>query len=833
MELYSVKREKRQIMFLAGVFMGTMAVGIYLSFCDVFAYPKNYRDIYLAVVIFSLIFTLTGMCSNILKNILYIGYTAAFGIYALLKTDYLQENINVLLAYIMVKKQEYTSGDDLNISDVLGNLQSESSGKAAVIIIIGILILIMAVCIFSLKSRTWSCFPTVAIIALGLMYGKTPSVKSCILIVASAVGIIFSITNRKMGKKNKVVGYVIMFAVMAFCMITAEFTEQMTKEKILSKNAEVLKRQHGYENTIKNIALNIVEDIQNKSSSGRMTNISPVYTGKNIFSVTLDKRPKSNIYFKEFSADTYKDNRWTSSADDSEFYSYRLRNIFSYGYKSVNLISDGKDNFVHMNMQIKYENEVKNGGEKLSLPYFSDLLHINTNRSSDGKSSQIFDNGIKLNDSERSITRKADRYYIKYYDMSLEKYNVLLNRENGIINDVNYWKYVENNYLAIPEDGRLRAFAENIKFSEKTGLQCNLIRKALQSDTEYTTNPGTLPFGKDYLDYFLFENKKGYCEHFATASTLLLRLKDIPARYAAGYMVSPSQFEMLVKKNDRGKVVKKYYVAYVHDNDAHAWSEVYKEGVGWIPVDMTKSSAYSENEDNIKNTAEPTENSNLQKDNNKNDINHTNTKIPQSDNKKGNISKDKKDVADKKNMSGNNDNKNDKSQNKDSIADKNKLDKDVKGKSSEKVRIEIPNYVKIIVLIVLAVVMFGVYMLFVRQKLFNLSYRRAIRKADGNSEILLVSRRYMARYMGAYGRRLEKLSDDEYMEGLSEICDIKNLGDIFQRAAFSKNDISDEELFYGIEIMNQIGLNIRMKEPLHYLNFELNLLQNFIIEKTK
>ena len=186
-----------------------------------------------------------------------------------------------------------------------------------------------------------------------------------------------------------------------------------------------------------------------------------------------------------------------------------------------------------------------------------------------------------------------------------------------------------------------------------------------------------------------------------------------------------------------------------------------------------------------------------------------------------------------KNMSGNNDNKNDKSQNKDSIADKNKLDKDVKGKSSEKVRIEIPNYVKIIVLIVLAVVMFGVYMLFVRQKLFNLSYRRAIRKADGNSEILLVSRRYMARYMGAYGRRLEKLSDDEYMEGLSEICDIKNLGDIFQRAAFSKNDISDEELFYGIEIMNQIGLNIRMKEPLHYLNFELNLLQNFIIEKTK
>lgn len=832
MELYGVGRKKRQVMPFAGIFMMAMAAGSYLGFCNAFAYPDDYREIYLAIIIFSVLFTLTGICHGILKNILYAGYTLAFGIYAVLKADCLQEDINVLYSYIMVKKQQYISGEILNISDILGSTQFENSGKMAIIIIMGIFLLMMSVCIFSLKSRVWSYFPAAAVVSLGMLYGKTPSVKSCMLLIVGTVGIAFSITNRKMEKRNKVIGYIIVFAVMGFCVTVAFFAERMTGEEVLSNNPYVLMKQYQYEEKAKNIVLNIVEEIQNVGSSGRMSNISPVYTGKNIFSVTLDKRPKSNIYFKEFSADTYQNNRWTSNADDSEFYSYRIKSIFSYGYRSARSMSNEKDDFTLMNMQIKYDNKAGNGGQKLSLPYFSNLFEINTKASSDAENSRTLDNAIKLNDSERSITRKADRYYIKYYDVSSMGYNALLNSDESIIKDISYAQYVEDNYLIVPDDKRLKKFADGISFNDEMGTQCDLIKEALQYDTEYTTSPGVLPFGKDYLDYFLFENKKGYCEHFATASTLLLRLKDIPARYVSGYMISPEQFKMVTKKDKNGKVIKRYYAAQVHDNDAHAWSEVYKEGIGWIPVDMTKASSESKGHDDVEDTPEPTEDYDLNKDKNKN---NADIEEASSEPEKNDTVKNKKDKNKKDQKSDNNAMKKDNAKDKRSAVkkDKDETGKDKKGRTSEKVTIKIPVYVKVILLVLLVIAVLIGYMVWGRRKLFYLLYKREIKKAADNSEMLFVSRRYLAKYMGAYGRRLEKLSDEEYIETLSQLCDIGRLGDILQKAAFSADDISESELLCCIEIMNKIALKIKSEKSLHCLGFELNLLQNFVIEKTK
>ena len=53
------------------------------------------------------------------------------------------------------------------------------------------------------------------------------------------------------------------------------------------------------------------------SYRGRLSNVSPVYTGKNMFKIVLDKKPVSKIYFKEFSADTYNNGKWTSEAEEN------------------------------------------------------------------------------------------------------------------------------------------------------------------------------------------------------------------------------------------------------------------------------------------------------------------------------------------------------------------------------------------------------------------------------------------------------------------------------------------------------------------------------------
>ena len=94
------------------------------------------------------------------------------------------------------------------------------------------------------------------------------------------------------------------------------------------------------------------------------------------------------------------------------------------------------------------------------------------------------------------------------------------------------------------------------------------------SSYEYTKTPGNIPKDVDtdgeFLDY-LITNKKGYCTYYATAFVLLARNEGFPARFVEGYAVPVvNREEIKVKKNM-----------------AHAWPEIYVDGVGWIPFEPT------------------------------------------------------------------------------------------------------------------------------------------------------------------------------------------------------------------------------------------------------
>ena len=91
------------------------------------------------------------------------------------------------------------------------------------------------------------------------------------------------------------------------------------------------------------------------------------------------------------------------------------------------------------------------------------------------------------------------------------------------------------------------------------------------SEFFYTLNAPLL--GRDSVDDFLFGTKRGFCEHFASAFTFLMRAAGIPARVVTGYQ--GGYF------NRTGN----YWV--VRQSDAHAWSEVWLNGRGWVRVDPT------------------------------------------------------------------------------------------------------------------------------------------------------------------------------------------------------------------------------------------------------
>lgn len=113
----------------------------------------------------------------------------------------------------------------------------------------------------------------------------------------------------------------------------------------------------------------------------------------------------------------------------------------------------------------------------------------------------------------------------------------------------------------------------------------------LRENYKYTLSPGITPDGEDFVDYFLFNQKKGYCTYFASAAVLLYRSLGIPARYVTGYVVpcGDALVSSIVSGAAVGWQAEEVTQVIVSDKNAHAWVEVYVDGFGWYPVEVTTS----------------------------------------------------------------------------------------------------------------------------------------------------------------------------------------------------------------------------------------------------
>ncbi len=140
----------------------------------------------------------------------------------------------------------------------------------------------------------------------------------------------------------------------------------------------------------------------------------------------------------------------------------------------------------------------------------------------------------------------------------------------------NYRKDVQEAYFEEVEISEEVAayLAEITKDCASPYEKLQAIEKELSGFT-YNTNPGKLPkevrSEEEFLDYFLLESRQGYCTYFATAFVLLARAEGLPARYVEGFYVPVNQSKEMS----------------VSSAMAHAWPEVYLEGIGWLPFEPT------------------------------------------------------------------------------------------------------------------------------------------------------------------------------------------------------------------------------------------------------
>lgn len=124
---------------------------------------------------------------------------------------------------------------------------------------------------------------------------------------------------------------------------------------------------------------------------------------------------------------------------------------------------------------------------------------------------------------------------------------------------------------------RVRALADSWRRSSNDPAQIvtHALRHFREQPFVYTLNPPLL--GADPTDEFLFDTRRGFCEHYAAAFTILMRLAGVPTRIVTGYQGG--------ELNPLGEYL------IIRQSDAHAWAEVLLPNRGWVRVDPTAAVA--------------------------------------------------------------------------------------------------------------------------------------------------------------------------------------------------------------------------------------------------
>ena len=352
----------------------------------------------------------------------------------------------------------------------------------------------------------------------------------------------------------------------------------------------------------------------NGGKLGKVDKIS--FNGSTALEVVIDDF-NTPMYFKGFVAGEYKDNSWIEIdpedrlddfADEYEGY------IQDIGYNKITRMAqyDGLD-YPPSEFSVK----VKGASKKYAYaPYFTS--YASDNNSGDDRCKPT---------KEGHVSLRARKYLMNYYNLSkkadFDDFNS--NQALGLLSvcdnakflrdvfetkyEYDYYQYVIDTYLDVTGSDGLKEAVNTINTSY-IGINnyqavyengsadyssyinvINAIEKYFDDNFKYTLSPGSTPSDEDFIDYFISEQKEGYCSYFASAGVMLLRHYGIPARYVEGYIIHPN---MKTEHNENGM-----NEIDVLDKSAHAWAEIYTRELGWIPVEFTPG--YDEDNPNIDN----------------------------------------------------------------------------------------------------------------------------------------------------------------------------------------------------------------------------------------
>lgn len=291
------------------------------------------------------------------------------------------------------------------------------------------------------------------------------------------------------------------------------------------------------------------------------------------------------LYLKGYIGVDYKENGWE---DLDEEVAYRNHGLFywleeesfdvSHQLSYVNLLTQAIE-------EDTYEMTVYNIKESAELLFYPYEL---------ASPIEEVKESLKYRDTNKySASFSGERLYT--YDIMpnlIRKYprmaNILYKQSSSEVeayekSEQHYKEFVYENYTEIPEPvallftnhlkEKLKNFEDGITYEQAISE----VKSFLKETTNYNEKVTSPEENVDVLVDFLENKKEGFAPHYATTATLLFRFLGIPSRYVEGYLITPKDV----------RDVEPYEKIVLPNSNAHAWTEIYIDRLGWIPIEVT------------------------------------------------------------------------------------------------------------------------------------------------------------------------------------------------------------------------------------------------------
>lgn len=258
--------------------------------------------------------------------------------------------------------------------------------------------------------------------------------------------------------------------------------------------------------------------------------------------IVMEVKAPYPLYLRGNVKSTYRDSYWEASSKSQV--TYDLQQLLPMEVSSGNLIT----------LEITYKNMATS---TVFAPYQPVRII------SDGIDYALVDSNYQMS-----------FYGAKYKEESYKIHAAIPTKESlGNLGSINRRELQE--YLQIPRSlsSKISSLALDITKNANNPYESAIaLQNYLRENYTYSLEPSPVPEGREFVEYFLFEEKQGYCTYFATSLAMLLRTVGIPARYVEGYLMPTEQEDGIYQ---------------VRQSNAHAWVEAYVGSGGWITLEAT------------------------------------------------------------------------------------------------------------------------------------------------------------------------------------------------------------------------------------------------------